>query len=255
VPAAERPRILVTNDDGVAAAGLAVLAAALARVGEVAVVAPASEQSGVAHSLSLRRPLRVREERAGWYAVEGTPTDCVNLAFLHLLGAPPDLVVSGINNGYNLADDILYSGTVAAALEGRTLGAPSLAVSVGFDAPGPVQARAAEIAARVAKAVLERGLPADAVLNVNVPQAPTGVRITRQGRRSLREGLLVRPADGAEGFRWVGLPPTEWVPEPLADHQAIAEGLVSITPLHSDLTYHRAIPGFERWDFAAALGP
>jgi len=255
VAAGERPRILVTNDDGARAAGLAALAAALADVGEVAVVAPESEQSGVAHALSLRRPLLVREERPGWFAVEGTPTDCVNLAFMHLLGAPPDLVVSGINNGYNLADDILYSGTVAAALEARTLGAPSLAVSVDFDAAGAVRERAAAVAARIARVVLERGLPADAVLNVNVPPRPAGVRITRQGRRSLREGLLVRRGEGADGFQWVGLPPTEWLPEPLADHQAIAEGLVSITPLHSDLTFHRSIPDFERWNFGETLDP
>ncbi len=253
--AGERPRILVTNDDGLNAPGLASLASALTAVGEVSVVAPETEQSGVAHALTLRGPLLVREDRPGWYAVEGTPTDCVNLAFLHLLGAPPDLVVSGINNGYNLADDILYSGTVAAALEGRTLGAPSLAVSVDFGAGAAVRARAAGVAARIARMVLERGLPADAVLNVNVPPEPRGVRITRQGRRSLRDGLLVRRQGAAEGFEWVGLPPTEWLPEPLADHQAIAEGLVSITPLHSDLTFHRSIPGFERWEFGAAAAP
>jgi 5'-nucleotidase len=253
VTSGRRPRILVTNDDGVRAAGLAALAAALTAVGEVAVVAPETEQSGVAHALSLRHPLLVREERPGWYAVEGTPTDCVNLAFLHLLGAPPDLVVSGINNGYNLADDILYSGTVAAALEARTLGAPSFAVSVDFHAAESDGLRAAAVAARIARVVLERGLPADAVLNVNVPPAPAGVRITRQGRRSLREGLLVRCEEGADGFRWIGLPPTEWLPEPLADHQAIAEGLVSITPLHSDLTFHRSIPDFERWALGGAF--
>ncbi len=253
--AGERPRILVTNDDGVRAAGLAALAAALTTVGEVVVVAPETEQSGVAHALTLRGPLLVRDERPGWYAVEGTPTDCVNLAFLHLLGAPPDLVLSGINNGYNLADDVLYSGTVAAALEGRTLGAPSLAVSVDFGAPAAVRARAAEVAARIARMVLDRGLPADAVLNVNVPPDPRGVRITRQGRRSLRDGLLVRRHGAANGFEWVGLPPTEWLPDPLADHQAIADGLVSITPLHSDLTFHRAIPGLEAWEFGTALTP
>ncbi|MCU0232305.1 MAG: 5'/3'-nucleotidase SurE [Acidobacteria bacterium] len=244
--------MLVTNDDGVRAAGLAALATALAAVGEVFVVAPETEQSGVAHALTLRRPLRVREHRPGWRAVDGTPTDCVNLAFLHLLGATPDLVVSGINDGYNLADDVLYSGTVAAALEARTLGAPGLAVSVDFGAGDEVRQRAALVAARIARVVLERGLPADAVLNVNVPPWPAGLRITRQGRRALREGLLVAHQAPGGDFQWVGLPPTEWIPDPQADHQAVSEGLISVTPLHSDLTFHRVIAGFEGWGLAEA---
>jgi len=242
-------RILVTNDDGVEAPGLAALAEGLARIGDIVVVAPETEQSGVAHALTLRRPLRVRTVRPGWLAVEGTPSDCVNLAFLHLLGEAPDLVVSGINNGYNLADDILYSGTVAAALEARTLGVPSLAVSGPYDASPSARREAAEVAARLAESALMRALTADVVLNVNVPPGARGVRVTRQGRRSVRDGLLTRiDADGSD-FQWIGLPPTEWVPEPLADHQAIAEGLISITPLHSDLTFHRAMPDLERWDF------
>lgn len=244
-----RLRILVTNDDGVGAAGIAALAGVLSRVGEVVVVAPETEQSGMAHALTLGRPLRVRMVRPGWLAVEGTPSDCVNLAFMHLLGEAPDLVVSGVNRGYNLADDILYSGTVAAALEARTLGVPSLAISGPYDATDGTRREAAEVAARLATQVVERSLPADAVLNVNVPPAPRGVRVTRQGRRSIRDGLLTRLDAGGRDFQWVGLPPTEWVPDPLADHQAIAEGLVSITPLHSDLTFHRSMPEIERWDF------
>jgi len=235
----------------VRAVGLVALAEALNAVGEVVVVAPAVEQSGTSHGLTLRRPLKIEKLAERWHAVHGTPADCVNVAFFHLLDRRPDLVVSGVNNGFNLGDDILYSGTVGAALEGRILGAPSMAVSTEFDAGREVLEHAARVAARLAVRVLERGLPADSILNVNVPAAPRGFRVTRQGRRLLREGLLRRREGDTLEFEWIGLPPTEWVENPHADHTAIAEGLVSLTPLHSDLTFHRSLPDLEAWDLPA----
>lgn len=244
-----RPAVLVTNDDGVRAPGLAALARALERDlgAEVTVVAPDREQSGASHAMTIRSPLRFERVAESWYSVEGTPTDCVNLAIFHLLDERPALVVSGINAGYNLGEDVTYSGTVAGALEARILGIASVAVSSAPDASAEDLDAVAAIAARVAAEVLARGLPADSLLNVNVPPAPRGIRLTHQGRRAFREGLIERRDPKGREYYWIGLAPSEWEPDDGADHAAIAERYVSVTPLHSDMTCHRAIPVLSAW--------
>lgn len=251
-----RPQILVTNDDGVRAVGLRLLAAVLAeQVGDVTVVAPDREQSGASHALTLRQPLRIERLEDACYSVEGTPTDCVNLAFFHILKSPPDLVVSGINAGYNLGEDTTYSGTVAGALEGRILGAPSLAISTLATADESQYRLAATIGARLARETLARTLPYDGFLNVNVPATPRGYRVTRQGRRLFREGLVTRQDPKGREYYWIGLAPFEWQPDALADHTAVNAGLVSVTPLHADMTFHRALPVVEGWGLSEQVAP
>lgn len=242
-------QILITNDDGVRAPGLAALARAAQRLGEVTIVAPDREQSGASHALTIRQPVRIERVAERVFAVEGTPTDCVNLAFFKVLERSPDLVLSGINAGYNLGEDVTYSGTVAGALEARILGVPSVAVSTSYQARPEQMDQAARIAVDIAKLVLERGLPMDAFLNVNVPPAARGHRVTRQGRRGLREGLASAVDPNGRELYWIGLVQPNWVPDPGADHQAVSEGIVSITPLHADLTFHRVLPVLEGWPF------
>ena len=249
-------RILVTNDDGIRAPGLLALAdAAQAHLGEVTVVAPDREQSGASHALTIRHPVRLEEIRPGWHLVEGTPTDCVNLGFFHVLGRPPDLVLAGVNRGYNIGEDVTYSGTVAGALEGRILGAPSLAISTAPHATEEDFALAARVAVRLAELVLTRGLPLDAFLNVNVPPSARGYRITRQGRRVTREGLAAGRDPKGRDYFWVGLAPAEWPHAPGADHSAVADGFISVTPLHADLTFHRALPLVQEWNLEDGPAP
>ncbi len=250
-----RPRILVTNDDGVRAPGLKALARVMNEFGDVVVVAPDREQSGASHALTLRQPLRIETLEADWYSVDGTPTDCVNLAFFHILKRVPDLVVSGINAGYNLGEDTTYSGTVAGALEGRILGAPSLAISTISDADEAQFSVAAAVALRMSRELLARGLPYDGLLNVNVPRAPVGYRVTRQGRRVFREGLVARQDPKGREYYWIGLAPFEWQPDASADHAAVTAGLVSVTPLHADMTFHPAIDMIKEWGLPAESTP
>ena len=249
-------RVLVTNDDGISSPGLRILVERLAaEVGRVVVVAPDREQSGASHALTLQHPLRITEIDDGWYSVDGTPTDCVNLAFFQLMEEPPDVVVSGINAGYNLGEDVTYSGTVAGALEGRILGAPSLAVSAERSATPEQLELTAGIAAHLATFVIERGLSGDGFLNVNVPPGARGYRVTRQGRRGDRSGVVTRRDPKGREYHWIGIAATDWRADPRADHSAVREGLVSVTPLHSDLTFHRAIPDIEGWELPAETVP
>jgi 5'-nucleotidase len=244
----EQPRILLTNDDGIRAPGLQALAEEIGRLcPDLVVVAPDREMSAASHAMTIRHPLRIAEHAPNWFAVEGTPTDCVNLAFFHVLGERPDLVLSGINAGYNLGEDVTYSGTVAGALEGRILGAPSIAVSAASDADADTLAAAARVARELAEMVIERGLPADSFLNVNVPPQARGFRVTRQGKRAFREGLVSRKDPKGKEYYWIGLAPARWQDDPNADHAAVEQGLVSVTPLHSDLTYYRGIATIEGW--------
>lgn len=247
--------ILISNDDGYDAPGLKALEVELSRIGRVVVVAPDREQSGAAHSLTLNHPLRVHRVAEDRYSVEGTPTDCVNLAIFQLLqDGRPDLVVSGINRGYNLGDDVTYSGTVAAALEGLLLEVPSFAVSLnsrGADDFGP----AARVAGKVARSVLERGLPRDTLLNINVPAGdPDEMRITRQGRRVYSEGVVERTDPQGRAYYWIGGPPPSWHPDPQSDFAAVQRGEISITPLHLDLTNHRVLQELRGWDLPFASG-
>lgn len=238
--------VLITNDDGVRAPGLHALARCAAGLGRVTVIAPDREQSGAAHALTIRQPLRVEKVDEGWYSVEGTPTDCVNLAFFHLLEQPPDLVLSGINAGYNLGDDVTYSGTVAGAMEGRILGAPAVAVSTASDAGPAVLDEVAARAVEIARSLLAGNLHDGAFLNVNVPPGARGYRITHQGRRIGRDLISGRDPKGRDYF-WVGLVSPTWRPDAEADHAAVEEGLVSVTPLTTDLTCRQSRGALESW--------
>ncbi|MBI2424727.1 MAG: 5'/3'-nucleotidase SurE [Candidatus Hydrogenedentes bacterium] len=234
-----KPLILVTNDDGIRTDGIRLLAEAMSLLGDVAVYAPDRQQSAVGHGVSLHKPLRVAELQQGWYMVDGTPTDCVMLAVRALLGRRPDLVVSGINTGPNLGDDVTYSGTVAGAYEGMLLGLPSLAFSSASYDPQHLDS-AARVAGRVAGHVLAHGMPEDTTLNVNIPDCPyeqlKGIAITRMGRRNYEDEILRREDPRGGVYYWIGGAAPTHVVESGTDFEAIESCQVSITPLHRDLT-------------------
>ena len=239
-----KPQILVTNDDGIQARELGVLVEALYAVGDVWVYAPDRQQSAVGHGVSLHRPLRVTEWRDRWYMVDGTPTDCVMLAVRDLLELRPDLVVSGINPGANLGDDVTYSGTVAGAFEGMLLGLPSFAISAVGYAPIHIES-AARYAVTLAREILERGLPDGTMLNVNVPDVPyaelKGVSVTRMGRRDYQDEIIHRKDPRGGVYYWIGGAEPSHVAESGTDFEAIEALRISVTPLHRDLTHHAAI--------------
>lgn len=243
-------RILLSNDDGYLAPGLACLAEALKPLADIAVVAPDRDRSGASNSLTLTRPLRVRQSANGFFYVDGTPTDCVHLAITGLMEQEPNMVIAGINHGANLGDDVIYSGTVAAAMEGRFLGLPAMAVSL-------VGGRGAHFktAARVVAALLEKlsgdALPADTILNVNVPDVPfeeiAGFEATRLGHRHKAEPV-VRAADPqGHPIYWVGPPGSEADAGPGTDFFAVRRNFVSVTPLHVDLTRYTALEKVASW--------
>ncbi len=239
------PVLLVTNDDGVHAAGLRALASALQDLGEVHVLAPEREQSACGHALTLHRPLRVERLGERWYAVNGTPSDCVNLAVLGFLAEPPVLIVSGINHGANLGDDVTYSGTVSAAMEGTLLGVPSVAVSL---VEGTDFEAAARVARLVALRVLTEGLPPKTLLNVNVPAGrPRGVRMTRLGHRVYSQKIVEQRDPRGRLHYWIGGGEPRWETLEGSDMAAVHAGEVSITPLHLDLTNHRALAMLAEW--------
>lgn len=243
--------IMVTNDDGIHAPGIRALADALRELGTVTVVAPDRERSAVGHSLTLYSPLRVFELHPGWYAVDGTPTDCVNMAIHSLLPTRPDLVVSGINHGPNLGDDITYSGTVAAAMEANLMGIPAIAVSLATFNHTDNFADAARIALQVAQQVSANGLPADTFLNVNVPdcrlaemQAPL---ITCQGKRSFVGTIVNKTDPRGRKYFWIGSEEPSFNDDPGTDFHAINRQHTSITPLHLDLTNHASLQILKGW--------
>ena len=251
------PRILVTNDDGVHSDGIHALAAALAPLGEVTIVAPHVEASAIGHALTLRRPLRMEQLRDRVYEVDGTPTDCVNIAITHVYDRLPDLVVSGINKGYNLGDDVTYSGTVSGALEGSLLGIASIAVSMPRSSGAYDFSHAAAAAAAMAGAVLERGLPAQTFLNINVPAGrPLGMRVTMQGKRNHVTVVSKRIDPRGGAYYWLEEGENHWEPHDRSDYQAVVDGYVSVTPLQPDLTAHDAVGAVETLvglkDFAGA---
>jgi 5'-nucleotidase len=237
--------VLVTNDDGIHAAGLAALAEALEPLGEVWVVAPEREQSACGHALTLHRPLRPHQWGERRFAVNGTPSDCVNLAVLGFLPERPVLVASGVNHGSNLGDDVTYSGTVSAAMEGTLLGVPSIAVSL---MDGGDFAAAARVGRLVAMRVLVEGLAPQTLLNVNVPrEVPRGLRFARLGHR-VYSGKVVEQADPrGRPHYWLGGGPPEWEALEGTDMGAVHEGFVAVTPLHMDLTNHRALALMAGW--------
>lgn len=234
--------ILVTNDDGYFSPGITALAAALNPLGEVIIVAPQTEASAVGHALTLRRPLRLESVGPNTYAVDGTPTDCVNIAIDEVLKQKPALVVSGINRGYNIGDDVTYSGTVAGALEGALLGYQAIAVSMQWTRGEWDFGPAAQIAASLAAALLERPLPTRTFLNVNVPQPPTkGVRVTVQAKRNHITKVDQRMDPRQRPYFWIEEAQDDWEHDPQSDHQAVYERYVSVTPLQPDLTDHDAL--------------
>jgi len=242
-----RPLLLISNDDGYHSEGIQVLADALEGIGEVWVVAPDRENSAVSHSLTLSRPLRLTRLDERRFIVDGTPTDCVTLGMGEVLrGRTPDLVVSGINFGANMGDDVHYSGTVSAAFEAAIMGVPALAISqvIGERFSYAPAARFARIMVRW---VLERGLPPSTLLNVNIPaQTPTGVRFTRLGKRRYTEGVVADTDPRGRACFWIGGGDPVWEPIPGTDFPTVAEGLISVTPLQLDMTNRDLLGELER---------
>jgi 5'/3'-nucleotidase len=240
------PIILVTNDDGYRSEGITALAAALAPLGEVTIVAPIEEASAIGHALTLRRPLRLDHIEAGVYGVDGTPTDCVNIAIAQVFKRLPDLVVSGINKGWNLGDDVTYSGTVAGAFEGALLGIPSMAVSLRATRAEYDFRYAAKAAATLAEALLRRPLPPRVFLNVNVPKGePKGFRATVQSKRNHVTSVAERHDPKGRPYFWIEEGQNEWQPHDRSDYQVVRDGYVSVTPLQPDLTAHDALEAVE----------
>ncbi|HLD14164.1 MAG TPA: 5'/3'-nucleotidase SurE [Burkholderiales bacterium] len=243
-------RFLLSNDDGYLAPGLACLARALAPLGHLDVVAPERDRSGASNSLTLDRPLRVRRGDNGFDYVDGTPTDCVHLAITGLVTTRPDMVVAGINRGANLGDDVLYSGTVAAAMEGRFLGVPAIAVSLASH-EGKNFDTAADIVVRLVHRLCADPLPADTILNVNVPDLPvseiTGIEATRLGHRHQAEPVIRAADPHGNPVYWVGAPGAEADAGPGTDFHAVRQQRVSITPLHVDLTRYTALEQISSW--------
>jgi 5'-nucleotidase len=235
-------RILVTNDDGFFSPGVQALAAALRPLGAVYIVAPQVEASAVGHALTLRRPLRLEKVGDHVYAVDGTPTDCVNIAIDEVLDVKPDIVVSGINKGLNVGDDVTYSGTVAGALEGALLGHQAIAVSLEFTRGDWDFEPAAAVAASLAAGLLERPLPTRTFLNVNVPQGPIkGTRVTIQAKRNHITKVDRRLDPRQRPYFWIEEAQDDWEPHDRSDRQAVRDGFVSVTPLQPDLTDHNAL--------------
>ena len=245
-------RVLVSNDDGVEAPGIRILAARLAAVGEVTVVAPDRDRSGASNSLTLDQPIRVKRLDNGHYRVAGTPTDCVHLALTGMLAVEPDIVVSGINNAANLGDDVIYSGTVAAAMEGRFLGLPAIAVSLcSRDHRGEHFDAAAEAAAVIMQRLLVDPLPANTILNVNVPDRPwaeiRGFEVTRLGHRHRSEPCIAQEDPRGRPIWWIGAAGAEQDAGPGTDFHSVRMGYISITPIHVDLTRYQALEKVASW--------
>ncbi|HEY6865822.1 MAG TPA: 5'/3'-nucleotidase SurE [Candidatus Eisenbacteria bacterium] len=243
--------VLLTNDDGIFAPALQRLRAELAPFGRVVIVAPDRDQSATSHSLTLHRPFRIRTHDADVYSVDGTPTDCVVTAWYGLLDVRPDLVISGINHGPNMGEDVFYSGTVAAAIEGTLQGAPSIAASLVTREPTDF-ADAARFVARLARRVLDHGLPRRQLLNVNIPHRPwpevRGVAVTRLGSRVYRDTLVKKVDPRGRDYYWIGGEDAVWEAVPGTDFQAVSEGAISVTPMRLDLTDERALVDLRAWD-------
>jgi 5'-nucleotidase len=248
-------RILVTNDDGYRSEGIHALVGALAPFGEVTIVAPIQEASAVGHGLTLRQPLRLDAIAERVFAVDGTPTDCVNLAVTQVFKGLPDLIVSGINKGWNLGDDVTYSGTVAGALEAALLGVPGIAVSLRATRGKYDFGPAAHVTAAVAGAILRAPLPSRTFLNINLPKGePKGYRVTVQAKRNHVTSVAERHDPKGRPYYWIEEGEDEWLPHDRSDYQAVRDGYVSLTPLHPDLTAHHALAAVERLSFEQEAG-
>ena len=241
-------RILITNDDGIHSPGIHALADALRPLGEVIVVAPLTEASAIGHALTLRRPLRLEHVGHRRCAVDGTPTDCVNLGIAQVLKGMPDLVVSGINKGWNLGDDVTYSGTVAGAMEGALLGIPSMAVSLHYPRERVELdfTQAARVAAEIAARILQNGLPTRVFLNVNVPSVEAkGIKVTVQASRNHITSIGERTDPKGRPYYWIEEGQNDWQPHDRSDYQAVRDGYISVTPLQPDLTAHHLVTTLE----------
>ena len=246
----KRPLILISNDDGVYSKGLRTLAKRLKRIGHVVIVAPDQERSAASHALTLHRPLRVKKMARDFYAVDGTPTDCINLAINEILKQWPDLIISGINRGGNLGDDVHYSGTVSAAMEGGLMGLPSIAVSVVarercyFDP-------AAQFIVKLARKVLKEGLPRGVILNVNAPNLPApdikGYEFTSLGKRNYDKIIIEKIDPRGNKYYWIGGEEVGFDDLPNTDCKAVAEGNISITPLRVNITDQSFLKRLKKW--------
>jgi len=244
------PRILVTNDDGVRSEGIHALAEALRLLGDVVIVAPHVEASAIGHALTLRRPLRIEQLERDVYEVDGTPTDCVNIGVAKVLNGMPDLIVSGINKGYNLGDDITYSGTVSGALEGALLGVPSVAVSLERTSGRYDFEPAASAAATIAAHVLRGAITPPTFLSLNVPTGkPKGFRWTVQAKRNHVTIVDERCDPRGKAYYWIEEGVNAWEPHDRSDFQAVRDGYVSVTPLQPDLTDRDAFAKLETLAF------
>jgi 5'-nucleotidase len=243
-------RILLCNDDGYAARGLVCLADALEGLADLSIVAPERDRSGASNSLTLERPLRATRTDSGIIKVDGTPTDCVHVAITGLLETEPDMVLAGINHGANLGDDVLYSGTVAAATEGRFLGLPAIAISLASTQLRHFET-AVQVAIRLIMNIQSRPLPRDTILNVNVPDVPMaqlrGYQATRLGQRHKAEPVVKSLDPRGREIFWVGPAGPEQDAGPGTDFYAVRTGYVSVTPLQIDLTRYDALKGLEEW--------
>jgi 5'-nucleotidase len=246
----DRPFILIGNDDGVRAPGIQALANALRDTADIMIAAPDRERSAASHSISLDHPLRAEEIAAGVFAIDGTPVDCMYLALHHLVPRRPDLCLSGINNGFNLGSDLFYSGTVGAALEGALRGIPSIALSLERNKPQDFS-HASNFARDLVVFILARGpdaIPESTFLNVNLPSGPIrGLRSTSMGRRIYRDQVAVRADLRGRDYYWIGGPEVKGPDLPDSDCTAIAEGLVSVTPIGLDLTQRGLLSAMSAW--------
>jgi len=248
---------LISNDDGIDARGIQVLARRMRDIGRVTMVAPDQNRSGASNSLTLDSPVRIRELGDGCYRVTGTPSDCVHIALTGLLQEDPDIVVSGINSGANLGDDVIYSGTVAAAMEGRFLGLPAIAVSLVFDERPRHYATAAEAVALLVERLRTDPLPADTILNMNVPDRPwdeiRGFEVTRLGHRHRAEPVIRMVDPRGTPMYWIGPAGPGADAGPGTDFDAVRRGFISITPIHVDLTRYQALDQVAGWVAAVSV--
>ena len=251
-----RPLILLSNDDGIGSPGILALEEAVQGMGEIYVVAPETERSAASHALTLHKPLRIYERSPRHYAVSGTPTDCVNLAVFTILPRKPDILLSGINHGANMADDVTYSGTVSAAFEGSILGIPSMAFSL-VAPEDPARPLAIETARHFASILVNRFIhsspEASVLFSVNIPARPIsgvkGIRITRLGKRVFSTGDIIRKEDPrGRPYYWIGLSPKDYEPDESSDLHAVDHDFVSVTPLHLDLTHYPSIATHRSWE-------
>jgi 5'-nucleotidase len=247
-------RFLLTNDDGILAPGIALLGEACQDVGRCTVVAPDREQSGTSHSLTLHRPLRPAQRPDGAFQVDGTPTDCVMLALEVLMEEKPDFVLSGVNHGPNMGEDVLYSGTVSAAMEAVTLGVPGVAISFAGHDPEMMKTYRQVLTALI-RQITAADFPAQMILNVNLPNLPApevkGLRVTRLGSRYFSNSLTRMSDPWGREIYWIGGGTITWTGGEDSDHAAVAEGYISVTPLHMDLTNHRLLETVSGWQLGA----